>query len=154
MSDAQINWFESAPEWLSDGTFDLNSNTFKTTLHTSMYLPDSVTQSVYADLTNELPTANGYTNGGQTLTGVAWTRAGLTDKFSSNAPVWNASGGPITARYAVIRAVGTLNGRVDPVIAYILLDSTPADVTATDGNTFTITPNASNGWFKQTAANA
>jgi hypothetical protein len=52
-------------------------------------------------------------------------------------PVWTASGGSITARFAVIYEVsGT-------VLCYCLLDSTPADETATNGNTLTVTPNAS-----------
>lgn len=51
--------------------------------------------------------------------------------------VWTASGGSITARFGVLYEVS------GNVLAYFLLDSTPADVTATDGNTLTITPNAS-----------
>ncbi|MEO7836209.1 MAG: hypothetical protein ABIS21_01045 [Acidimicrobiales bacterium] len=52
-------------------------------------------------------------------------------------PVWTASGGSIVARYAVIYEVA---GRV---LCYALLDSTPADVTATTGNTLTVAANAS-----------
>ena len=55
----------------------------------------------------------------------------------STDPVWTASGGSITARFAVIYEV---SGRV---LCYATLDSTPADVTATDGNTFTVAANAS-----------
>lgn len=51
--------------------------------------------------------------------------------------VWTASGGSIVARYAVLYEVG------GNVLAYCLLDSAPADVTATTGNTLTFTINAS-----------
>ena len=44
----------------------------------------------------------------------------------------------------MVRAVGTLNGKVDPIVGYFLGDNTPADVPATTvGNTLTVTPNAS-----------
>ena len=116
--------------------------TFKVTLHTSTYT-FAATHSVYADLTNELSTANGYTNGGATLGTVTLTRSGGTVTFDAADTTWNASGGSIVARYAVIRASGTLNTRVDPLVAYILLDTTPADVTATTGNPLTLVWNAS-----------
>lgn len=140
---ASITFYQTFRKWIGDGTFDLDANTFKVTLHTSTYTPNAATQSVYADLTNELSTANGYTNGGFTLTGVTWTQSGATITFDANDAAWTASGGSITARYAVIRASGTLNTHVDPLVAYILLDTTPADVTATSGNTLTLQWNAS-----------
>lgn len=140
---ASITLYQSFREYLVDGTFDLNSNTFKVTLHTSTYTPSASTHTVYADLTNELSTANGYTNGGATLGTVTLTRSGGTVTFGAADTTWNASGGSIVARYAVIRASGTLNTHVDPLVAYILLDTTPADVTATTGNPLTLTWNAS-----------
>lgn len=125
---------------------DLSTDTFKITLHNSTYTPNAATQSAYADLTNELSTANGYTNGGATLANVTWTNTAGTEKFTSDAVVWTASGAGITAMYAVLRASGTFNTVVGPLIAYCLLDSTPQDVTASAGNPFTITPHA-NGYF-------
>ena len=140
---ASITLYESFREYIADGTFDLDSNTFKVSLHTSTYTPSASTHSAFASVTNELSTANGYTNGGATLASVTWTRSGATVTFDAADVVWTASGGSIVARYAVIRASGTLNGVVDPLVAYILLDTTPADVTATTGNTFTLAFNAS-----------
>ena len=64
---ASITFYQTFRKWLGDGTFDLDANTFKVTLHTSTYSPNAATNTVYADLTNELSTANGYTNGGATL---------------------------------------------------------------------------------------
>jgi hypothetical protein len=85
-------------------------------------------------LTNEVANANGYTTGG---TALALTLSGTTTVTvaMTTAPVWTASGGSITARYAVIYEVG------GNVLCYALLDSAPADVSATDGNTLTVGSN-------------
>ena len=118
----------------------LPSGTFKITLHTSTYT-FSAAHSVYADLTNELSTAFGYTNGGGTLANVALTLTTTNDaKFDAVEFVWTASGGSIPVwRRAVIRRVGTIDGLVDPLVCSILGDTTPADIAATtDTNTLTI----------------
>ena len=65
-----------------------------------------------------------------TLSGTTTVTAVMT-----TAPVWTASGGSIVARFAVIYEVA------GNVLCYCLLDSTPADVTATDGNTLTVGAN-------------
>lgn len=137
------NWREAVGR-----AIDLSSPpTVNVTLHNSTYTPNAESQVVYADLTNELATANGYTNGGQALAGVSWVQSTTVAIFDANDTVWTASGGSITARHAVLRAVGTFNSQVDPLIAYILLDTTPADVTATNGNTLTLQWHA-NGIFR------
>ena len=119
----------------------LPSGTFKITLHTSSYTA-SAAHAAYADLTNELTTANGYTNGGGTLANVAVTLTTTNDaKFDADAYVWTASGGSIPAwRTAVIRRVGTIDGVVDPLIAFIVGNTTgPTDIPATtDTNTLTV----------------
>jgi hypothetical protein len=112
----------------------------------------SVGTNVYGDLTNELATANGYTLGGQTLTGVSFTNSAGVETFTSANPVWTASGGSITARFAVIYKNSTVNSIVKPLLCVCLLDTAPADVTATSGNTFTVTMNAS-GIFTISGAN-
>lgn len=140
---ASITFFNSFRKYMADGTIDLDTDTFKVTLHSSTYTPNASTQTVYADLTNELSTANGYTNGGATLGSVTWSQSGGTVTFDAADTAWTASGGSITARYAVIRKSGTANSITDPVLAYILLDTTPADVTATSGNALTLQWNAS-----------
>lgn len=116
--------------------------TFKLTLHSSSYT-FAATHNVYADLTNELSTANGYTNGGATLGSVTWSQTSGTATFDAADVVWTASGGSIVARRAVLRAVGTFNSQVDPLVLSYLMDTTPADITTTTGNTLTIQFNAS-----------
>jgi hypothetical protein len=93
-------------------------------------------------LTNELSTANGYTNGGATLSSVTWDHSSAISTFDAADTAWTASGGSITSRRAIVRAIGTFNGQVDPLVACILMDTTPADVTATDGNALTLVWNA------------
>ena len=137
-----LTFFQSFREYMADGTFDLNTNPFKVSLHTSTYTPDAANHSVYANLTNELATANGYTSGGFSLANVVWTRTGATVKFDADDVNIAASGAGLTFRYAVVRAIGTLNGRVDPLVGYFLLDSAPADVSIAAGNTGVIEWNA------------
>lgn len=103
----------------------------------------SVGTGVYGDLTNEHSNANGYTTGGIALTGETWTNSGGTTTFDCDNVVWTASGGSIVCRFAVIYCNATVNSIVKPLLCVSLLDTTPANVTATDGNTLTIAINAS-----------
>jgi hypothetical protein len=137
---ASITFYNNWKAAINDAA--LRSATIKVTLHSSSYT-FSASHSVYADLTNELSTAAGYTNGGQTLTSVSWGQSGGTATFTAANAVWAASGGSIVARRAVIRVVGTFNSQVDPLIASVLLDTTPADVTTTTGNNLTLAWNGS-----------
>jgi hypothetical protein len=146
MAAGTFTLYDSVAEWIADGTIDLDTHTFKIILVTSAYTP-SAAHDELADITNQLSTANGYTAGGGTLANVTWTRAAGVATFDSDNFVWTASGGSITARRAVMYD-DTVAG--DPLIGHFLLDATPADLTATDGNTFTVGPHASNGWFQLT----
>ena len=134
--------YESATLYSSDGTFDLDDNTnWKCALFLSTSNANTLgsTNDVYGDLTNEHSNANGYTTGGVALTGVTWTRSGNVSTFTCTSPSWNASGGSITARFAVIYKNATVNSIVKPLLCVCLLDTAPADVTATTGNSLTIT---------------
>jgi hypothetical protein len=113
----------------------------------------SVGTGVYGDLTNEHANANGYTTGGIALTGETWTRSGGTSTFDCDNVVWTASGGSIVARFAVIYVNATVNSIVKPLLCVSLLDTAPADVTATNGNTLTVAIHAS-GVFNLAGATA
>ena len=133
---------------------DLIVATVKLALVTSTYVPDSTSagNSLWADVSaNEIVAGNGYTAGGGTLALPVSTAIAGGFKFSSSAFVWTASGTGIPAhRYVVMYVLGTLWGRVNPIIGYYLGDVTPADIPLTTaGNTLTETPSAS-GWFDQT----
>jgi hypothetical protein len=120
---------------LLNGTFDIDSDTYKMALFLDSSNLGSGT-TTYAGVTNEHANGNGYTTGGEAIT---LTLAGTTTVTVDVAtdPVWTASSGPITARFAAIYEVG------GDVLCYCLLDDTPADVTATDGNTLTVAAHAS-----------
>jgi hypothetical protein len=125
--------FENASRTsLIDGTFDWNSDSLKIALFLSTSNVADGARTTYAGVTNEHANANGYTTGGitvspGTLSGTTTVTADITTD-----PVWTASGGSIVARFAVLYEVG------GNVICYCLLDSAPADVTVTTGNTLTI----------------
>lgn len=121
---------------LSDGaSYAIGVDTFK------MALLDSTSNigsgsTTFAGVTGELATANGYTAGGQT---VVLSKSGTTTvTWTFPAVTWTpTSGNTITARYAVIYESG------GDVLFYCLLDSTPANVSATFPQLLTVTPNAS-----------
>lgn len=142
ITTASFTWFNQGKKNLKNSLIDLDGSTLKLVLCTSSYTPAPTTHEFYADITNELPTLNGYTLGGETLTGVTVTESGGTVTFDSNDVVITASGGSLTARFWVLYD-DTAAGK--PLIAYGFLDSTPLDVTATDGNSLTYIVNAS-GW--------
>lgn len=119
---------------LLNGTFDIDSDTYKMALFLSTSdLGASSTD--YASVTNQHANANGYTTGGNAIT---LSLSGTTTVMADGTDVqWTASGGSIVARFACIYEVG------GDVLCYCLLDSTPADVTVTDGNTLTVQISAS-----------
>lgn len=137
--------YDLTKKYLSDGTLDLDLSTnWKMALFLSTSNCDtlSVGAAVYGDLTNEHANANGYTTGGVALTSPTWTSSSGTLTFDISDAVWTASGGSITARFAVIYENATLNSIVKPLVCVCLLDTAPADVTATTGNTLTVSINA------------
>ena len=131
------NWimYNAAKEDIGDGTIDLDNDTFTCTLHTSTYTPALTDTSV----TNEVANGNGYTTGGVTLT-CTWAADGgdvtsiVFDCTSPDPIRWTAFGGSIVARHAVIN-----DTTAGVPLCYCLLDTAPADVTASDGGTFDIT---------------
>lgn len=131
-------------EYEGDGTIDMDNDTFVVRLYTSASNIATTSVGDATTATNELSTANGYTAGGQTVAGT-WTRSTGTVTFDVADAVWTASGGSITARLAAIVDTTTTP---DEVVAHTLLDNTPADVTATDGNTFTVQINSSGVFTK------
>jgi hypothetical protein len=117
----------------SNGTQDLDNDTFSVILMTSTYTPNTATDTTYAGINaNEVANGNGYATGGVTRTQTLTKTAGNIN-FTLTNPAWTASGGNIVARYAVIR-----NNTSGGLVAYSLLDNTPDDITVVDGNTFTI----------------
>lgn len=145
--------YDTAKQYIGDGTIDLDSNTFRCALFQSTSNANTLTNTNLAALTNQVANANGYTTGGNTLTSVTWVNSAGTITFDAADTTWTASGGSITARFAVIYRSGTVNAITDALLAVCLLETTPpSDVTATSGNTLTIQFNAS-GIFTLSGAN-
>lgn len=124
---------------LNGGALDIDSDTLKVALVSSTSNivsgpADCYTGGTGTALTNELSTANGYTAGGATAASLSISGTS-TVTFDIADIVWTASGGSIAARYAVLYD-STVASKT--IIAYALLDTTPADVTVTTGNTLTI----------------
>jgi len=102
------------------------------------YCPPSP-HAVLADVsTHELPSGSGYTTGGEIVTGKAVTYSGRSGKFVCGPVVWG--GASFTAaRFSVMYRVGSVNGITDPLLFYILMDSTPSDIQLLSPTAFTLT---------------
>lgn len=136
--------FATAGPWIMHDAFKLRayngsnlnlpSDTIKMVLVTSASNFGTTSVNNYASLTNELSTANGYTNGGAVVT-VTWSGTSTVTFATSGSTVWTASGGSIVARAACLYDNTDTN---KTIIACSILDATPADVTVTSGNTLTV----------------
>lgn len=100
---------------------DLDAATWKLALATSTFSPDRDTQDFVNDVTNELGTANGYTAGGVTLTGVALTydSASDQDRLDFDNPGWTFSAS-VSWRYGIAYIDTGGASSTDPVM--LLLD--------------------------------
>jgi hypothetical protein len=135
--------YESAKLAFANGTIDFDSHSFKINLYLSTSNANTLTAATItqlSDITNQVATNFGYTQNTKAVTITTANSSGTITIDETTNPVWTASGGAITARFAVIYDDSHAS---DMPIAVCLLDTAPADVTATDGNTFTITMNAS-----------
>lgn len=128
-------------EQLGNELHIMGSDTLKMALHLSGYTPNQSTDATQSSLGNEHANANGYTTGGVTCGSVTWAATAGSLQFDLADGVWNASGGSIVCRWAVL--YNSSSGGTNNLIAYSLLDNAPADVTCTTGNTLTVGINAS-----------
>ncbi len=135
--------YEQAKLDLANGLIDFDTHSFKINLYLSTSNADTLTQATInelTDITNQVATNFGYTQNNKAVTITTANSSGTITIDETTNPVWTAAGGSITARFAVIYDDTHAS---DMPCFVCLLDTAPADVTATDGNTFTITMNAS-----------
>jgi len=127
---------------------DFLSNTIKVALMAATYTPNQNTDELWSAISsNELANGNGYTTGGETLGSKTVTEGTNSVIFDTTATtVWTATGGDIgPASYAVV-----YDSTTGILLSYIDFSGSPQ--TATDGNTLTITWDATNGVFKGTTS--
>ena len=135
---ATYNLFKLA--WGKAHTFDLSSDTLKMALFTSSsnaansaLAHSGGTAPLYSDLTNEVSNGNGYTTGGASVIS-GWTDSSGTESLTVSNPSWLASASGITAEIAVL-----YDSTTGHLIGWVYLDSTPASVSTSSGNTLTLT---------------
>lgn len=141
--------FNIAKKKLTDGTFDLDTHTFKAILCNASQSLDATfagtsTDCRYSDLTGELTTANGYTALGATLASVTLNRSAGTVTFDSADPAWTLTGAGITYKYLVLYDSTDAN---KGLLGFVDADTTSGASTISPlAGTHTIVVNAS-GWF-------
>lgn len=117
-------WYLQGMKAVMGGAVDIDTDTFKLTLHTATYSPNLDTDDFYNDATNELSTANGYTAGGVTLAGVGLTTDAASDQVRVDwtDPAWTFTGSQ-TWRYGVIRKARGGAASADELVALLEWDS-------------------------------
>lgn len=138
--------YNEAKRKLADGTFDLDANIFRATLHTSASNAATATLTIISSVTNEIADGNGYSTSGKTLSATTWTQGASAgqSKFDSTAIFWSANGGNIAnIKFLVIWKSGASAGARN-LLCYSQLST--SQFTLTTGNRLTVTPN-SNGIF-------
>ena len=122
--------------WKSQLWYPYVAAVFKMILMQSSFVFNKDTHTKYADVSaNELPTGNGYTAGGLTLTGFLRTKDDVEDRceITWNPAQWNATGGSLTTSGAIIYmevAAGGIYELTNPIVSY---KGDGTIITATDG---------------------
>lgn len=114
------------------------ADTFTMTLHTDSYTPDFNAHDFYADLTNELATAGGYTQKAKNLTTPTFVVGSGFVKFDADDTAWTS------ATFSSVRGRVVLDDTLtsDPLL---IATTFGADYSVTAG-TFTVTEHANGLW--------
>lgn len=135
MAAGNFTWFDHALKKIADGTINMNGTNFKVALLAST---QSLSQSFvgssgdcrYADLTAELATANGYTNGGLALANETLTRSGANVTFTADPWAWTITGAGITYKYLVMWDDAATN---KDLVCFVDMDTSGGSVTVPAG---------------------
>jgi len=136
--------FHRFKEYALDNTIDMDTDTFRVTLHTnSSNLTANLVSTVtlLGSVTGELVDAGGYSTSGKTLSAPTWATGASSGemRFDSTAVAWSASANISNIQWAVIHVDGASAGD-SYLVAYSKLSTSQFDLTNT--NTLTITPSA------------
>jgi len=145
---SSFKWYKSGAIAVKQTPGMLLANDIKVILLTSAYTPNAATHQYYdVSITNELPTASGYTLGGLALTAKTFAADGSGFViFDSNDPVWTVPSGTLTARtWAMYDNTPASN---KPLLCYGSLNyngGTPIDISTTISESIVL---GADGWFK------
>ena len=133
-------WYVNAFETMLNKEIDFITDDIACSLHTVTYVPNQDTHDFFDDLTNQLATANGYTNEDGTGTGKLLAGKGHTNTLNVSSldadnVVWTSSGAGFTARIAVLSDVTSNVTTTDPLLLWVDFGQ---NETASGGGTFTI----------------
>ena len=124
------------------GGVNLGSDVFKWILGQSGSNAGVATMdpATYANMTSETPGNNGYTATGQAVTpSLSGNNSNPQTTFTTSNPTWTASANnSITARFGVLNDV-----TANKLVGFFVLDSTPADVSVSNGTPLIIQPGSS-----------
>ena len=157
MAVAAWIFYGIAKEQIGDNTIDLDlANEFQMHLFTSASNASLTTLTTLGSLTNELSSARGYTLSGKNMTQTWSVGASVGEtRFDASAVVWTASGGNLGSASAgtntkfaviVVKTGDSAKNSANKLLCWSKLSTSGFDVT--DGNTLTITPDATNGIFE------
>lgn len=126
---ASLTLYRQFVESIGDGTIDLDSHTIQCSLHGSTYTP-SADHSLLTQVDSEI-SGSGYAR--KFLGNKTYVQTAGSAKWDADDVIYTASGGSISARYAVLSDENVANGAL---IGYVTLDS--SNVTISDGQTLTL----------------
>ncbi len=133
---AIFNKFNSFVSDCAQKVHNLNSDTLKIMLTNAVPV---ATNTINANLT-EISNGNGYVTGGATVAFVSGNDVSGTYKLILGQPAWTASGGSIGPfEYAVLYNSSTASGNLIGWWDY------GTSITLTNGNTFTVATDQTNG---------
>jgi len=116
-------------KYLGDGSVDWDSDTVKVAMLSNSYTVNPA-HSIFGDVSShEVAAGGGYTAGGVALANKSVTLAAAVAKYTADPATW--AGLTKTYRTLAIYSEKTVNGVVNPLIALILVDNTPADIVIT-----------------------
>jgi len=144
--------YNSAKQYIGNGTITLGAGVFKMVLAQTASNASTFTLSTYASVTNEVAAAGGYVTGGRNLVPATaqWTvgASAKQQKFTMSAVglAFTASGANlVNVRYAILRnSTGAAAGKL---LCFCQLSS--SQFTVTSPNTLTVLP-AATGIFTLT----
>lgn len=126
-----LTLYNQVSEMLANGAVDLDGATVKLALVTSGYAFNAE-HDEWADASASEVSDASYAAGGVALTGKALTRSGGQTKFDADDVTFPALSA--TFRRGLLYVSGSAFGKTNPLLAAVLFDDTPGDVTVAGVN--------------------